>query len=214
MKIGLEPRCKRAKHILFFMAFATVICVFASALTQAVPVFEQKASHAAKLAATDIINRAADDVFGGITAEETVNITTNEDGAVTSVRADTAALNKLKTELSKAIQRCTAETENTVIYIPTGSLTPYEVLQGIGHRIPVRVALDGFSELDFQSEFESVGINQVKHKIYMNATVNVSVISAIMTRSEKVTAEIPVSETVIVGGIPDYYGTNMGIVGR
>lgn len=218
MKICLACSPLKTKRLVFFCCtfifFTILIALSYIILLQFKPVFEQKAAHAAKMSAINIINEATNDVFWGISSSQLVNITTNETGQITGVCADTAQMNKLKTKLSLSLQKYTENSDNLKISIPLGSLTPYAVLQGVGYRIPVKIVIDGFSKLDFESEFIQAGINQVKHKIYLIASVNVSVISAAMTKSETVTTEIPVAETVIVGTVPNYYGDNLGVIGR
>ncbi len=203
-----------------FFLCTVIICVFIFlALTLAIlsrfkPVFEEKAATAAKMKATDIINKAADSVFSNISSENFVNINKSETGVITSVSADTIEMNRLKTKLSLAIWEFTEKSENSTIYIPIGSLTSFSVLQGVGYRIPIKLSTDGFAKIDFDDEFVNAGINQVKHKIYMTASVRISVISSVMSKTETVTAEIPVAETVIVGSVPNYYGDNLKVVGR
>ncbi|MBO5060695.1 MAG: sporulation protein YunB [Clostridia bacterium] len=218
MKIVLTDRLNRGRRFCFFMLFLLLLCSFLVAsiciLARFKPVFEEKAGYAAKMKATDIINKAADSVFENINSADLVTINKNETGQMTSVSADTIEMNRLKTKLSLSIQKFTENTEDSVIYIPIGSLTDFSVLQGTGYRIPVKIAIDGFSKIDFDDEFVNAGINQVKHKIYMTASVRISIISAVMAKSETVTAEIPVAETVIIGDVPQYYGDSLSVVGR
>lgn len=218
MKIVLKQNRIKSKKTVFICCFLVssvlFVALFLAVLVQLKPVFEQKASHAAKVKAVDIINQSSNSAFDGITLSQMVNITTDDTGKITAVSADSIEINKLKTKLSHALQKFTKQNDNSLIYIPVGSLTPYPAFQGWGYRIPVKIEFDGFSKIDFESEFVNAGINQVKHKIYMIASVNVSVISSAMTKSETVTTEIPVAETVIVGTVPNYYGDNLGVIGR
>lgn len=217
MKIVLR-KCYRGNRLHFFaffiVFFLLFVCLAINILARFKPVFEEKASHAAKMKAIQIINDASDSVFSDIDAKELVTITSGEDGKITSVSANTIEMNKLKTELSKSIHQYTENAESSTVKIPIGSLTDFAVLQGLGYRIPVKIATDGFAKIDFDDEFVNAGINQVKHKIYMTVSVKVSVISAVMTKSETVITEIPVAETVISGAVPDYYGDNLSVVGR
>lgn len=216
MKIKLNGNfSKKLRFVCFFVTFSLIfINLFFAVLTRFKPVFEEKASHVAKTKATDIINKATDDIFFDISSPELVIIDKNEDGSITSVSADTVEINRLKTRLSKSIQKYAENAEDSTIYIPIGSLTNFAVLQGFGYRIPIKIATDGFTKIDFDDEFVSCGINQVKHKIFMVVSVRVSVVSAVFTRTETVTSEVPVAETVITGTVPTYYGNNMSILGR
>ena len=216
MKIKLNGNfSKKLCFVCFFVAFSLVFTnLFFAVLTRFKPVFEEKASHAAKTKAINIINSATGDVFSGISSPNLVIIDKGEDGSITSVQADTIEINRLKSKLSKRIQEYAENREESTVYIPIGSLTNFEVLQGFGYRIPVKIVTDGLAKIDFDDEFVSSGINQVKHKIFMTVSVRVSVVSAVFSRSETVTAEVPVAETVIAGTVPTYYGDNMSILGR
>lgn len=218
MKIVLKRSYSCSKKIRFFIFFILflLLLVFLSLgiLARFKPVFEEKASHSAKNIAIQIINDATDSVFSGIDAKELVTISCDEGGKITSVSANTIEMNKLKTELSKCISEFTENAEMSTVKIPVGSLTDFPVFQGVGYRIPVRIATDGYAKIDFDDKFENAGINQVRHKIYMTVSVKMSVISAVMTKSETVTTEVPVAETVISGTVPNYYGDNLSVLGR
>ncbi len=216
MKIKLYGKTVKKIHFPFIviLTFSVLVVFLFAVLARFKPVFIEKASHSAKVQATDIINKATDSVFSDISSLDLVIINQDGDGKITSVNADTIEMNRLKTKLSKSIQEYAKNTENSVVHIPIGSLTDFAVLQGVGYRIPVKVSTDGFAKIDFGDEFISCGINQVKHKIYMSVSVRVSVISSVFTKTETVTAQIPVAETVISGTVPNYYGDNMSILGR
>lgn len=216
MKIVLSG--KSSRKLRFFTIFITVlmiiVSIFAFILASFKSVFEEKVSHAARTEAVNIINDATGSIFSDISIPELVIIDKDESGNITSVNADTVGMNKLKTMISKSIQEYAEDARNSTVYIPIGSLTNFAVLQGLGYRIPISISTDSFSKVDFDDEFTDIGINQVKHKIFMTVSVRVSVISAVFTKTETVTTEVPISETVIPGTVPNYYGDNMSILGR
>ena len=216
MKILLGCKTVKKLRFPFFLLFTfSVLVVFLFViLARFKPIFIEKAAHSAKVQATDIINKATDNVFSDISSLDLVIINQDDDGKITSVNADTIEMNRLKTKLSKSIEEYAKTAEDSVVHIPIGSLTDFAVLQGVGYRIPVKVSTDGFAKIDFGDEFFSCGINQVKHKIFMTVSVRVSVISSVFTKTETVTAQVPVAETVISGTVPNYYGANMSILGR
>lgn len=218
MRIELSHRGRSAYKIIFFAVFVFITAVFVVTavliLSRFKSVFAAKASHAAKIRAVNVLNNAIDEALSGINSEEFVNIKTDENGAVTSVSADTAQMNRLRTRVLSAAEKIAENSDDAVVYIPVGSLTNYPVLQGMGYRIPVHIVIDGFTKVDFNDEFESCGINQVRHKIFLDASAEFSVISAAMTTSDTVSLKIPVSETVIAGSVPTYYGSGFSVMGR
>lgn len=216
MKIMLnKTSANRIKLVTFLVVILlSLVYIFVNVLFRFRPVFLEKASHTAKTRAVDIINKATDSVFSDISSPQMVIIDKDNEGNVISVKADTILINRLKTKLSNSIQRYAEDSTDSKVYIPVGSLTDFEVLQGVGYRIPINVATDSITKIDFKDEFVSAGINQVKYKIYMIVSVRVSVISATMTKSETVESHVPVAEVVLSGTVPNYYGDNMSILGR
>ena len=216
MKIMLKG--KKSKKTRFFVIFLTtfllIFILIIAVLLQFKPVFEEKASHAAKTQAIKIINNATDSIFSDISVPELAIIDKDDNGNIVSVKADTIEMNRLKSKLSKSIQQFAENAENATVHIPIGSLTDFSVLQGFGYRIPINISTDGLAKIDFEDEFVSCGINQVKHKIFMTVSVRVTVVSSAYSKSETITTEIPVTETVISGTVPNYYGDRMSILGR
>ncbi len=218
MKIMLSGGAFKGNRRGMLLTSFLFVCVFAAAafwiFSSFKQVFEEKAAVAAKIKAVKVINDAAEQVFSGADTQNLLRISRNEKEMITSVSTDTAKLNRIRAELSVKLAEYAEKENDTTVYIPAGSLTKFAVLQGVGMKIPVKVALDGFYEIDFNDKFESAGINRVRHKIYMTASVNISAISAVMAKKETVTTEIPLSETVFAGEVPQYYGDGINIAGR
>lgn len=216
MKIMLHGRF--AKRFFMLTAFfATILFLLAGAfliLLRFAPVLEEKASNVAKNEAVNMINKATYSVFYDISTPELSAIDKDENGKIVSITANTVEINRLKTKLAKDIQEYTEDGKISTVYIPIGSLTNFAALQGFGYRIPVKISTDGFANVDFEDEFTSCGINQVLHKLYLTVSVKVSVISFAFSKTETITNKVPVSETVISGTVPNYYGDNMSILGR
>ncbi|MDD6214391.1 MAG: sporulation protein YunB [Firmicutes bacterium] len=218
MKISLSSRklLTRGKlfFLLFIIVFLSMISLSALVFVRFKPNFEERAKDAARVKATEILNRSIGSVFDDINCCDLVNITNDDAGNVKSVSADTIKMNRLKTCICSRITELAEKNEDMIVYVPMGSLTKYNVLQGVGYKIPIKVAQDGIPSVDFEDEFVQSGINQVKHKIYITAKVDIVIVSAVMNVSETVSTEIPVAETVIVGDVPTYFGDKMSFVGR
>lgn len=218
MKIVLGSSEKPHGKILFIFIFILTTLLFISAavftLGRIRPVFEEKAAHAAKIKAIEAINNAAGDVFDEFDTDSLVRINSDDNGNIISVCADSVTMNRLRSKIGLKISEYAEKCDNTYVYIPIGSLTSYPVFQGMGYKIPVKISIDGLAKVDFKDEFTDAGINQVKHKIFLTAETEVYAVSAVMTISEKISAEIPVCETVIVGDVPDYYGSGLNVVGK
>lgn len=177
------------------------------------PVFSLKASAYINNAAVTIINNSMLQVFENdkIVYNELMNIKYDDKGNVVSVTADTQEINRLKSKVSTAVQKNVEEYEYSDIKIPFGSVLKNNVFQGVGPNISFSVSPTGMTKVDFNDEFVSGGINQVRHKIYLDVSVTISLVSAAMQKSETVNNRVLVAETVIVGTAPNYYADNTPI---
>ena len=70
-----------------------------------------------------------------------------------------------------------------------------------------KIALEraGNIETEIKSEFTSVGINQTLHRIYLNLTCTVDILTPFESIGKSITSQVLLTETVIVGTVPDTY---------
>ena len=57
----------------------------------------------------------------------------------------------------------------------------------------------------FETEFETAGINQTRHKIFLTLETSVSLIVPADSRMVQVTSTVPIAESIIVGQVPDSF---------
>ena len=79
------------------------------------------------------------------------------------------------------------------------------LLAGRGPCLRVRMQSVGTATARFDNQFSSAGINQTRHRIILDVDVHVSILLPGLTTYTKVSNEISVAETVIVGGVPETY---------
>ena len=79
---------------------------------------------------------------------------------------------------------------------------------GRGPEISLKLHQVGAVDTEIHSEFISEGINQTKHRISVLVTVEISAILPLHSTDIKISDEFLVSETVIVGEIPNVYLDN------
>ena len=129
----------------------------------------------------------------------------DEQGHVTALYSNMAEFNRLQTTISDEILQRLSEVSTSELSIPVGSLTGSSLLAGRGPSIRVRMQAVGSTQCSFRNAFTQAGINQTKHQVLLNVDVNMSILLPGFTASTKVTNEIAVAETVIVGGVPENY---------
>lgn len=87
------------------------------------------------------------------------------------------------------------------------------MLSGRGPGVKIRISSIGNIETNLNSEFTSQGINQTLHRIYVDISCNVKVLTPFKDIERKITNKVLLAENVIVGNIPDSYYNLEGLNG-
>ena len=194
------------------LIWLTVIFTLLLALTVAVvlhmkPVVVDLATARTSNAVNRIVVAAVNDAVesGRIDYAQLVDFDKDAEGHVTALRSNMAAFNRLQASIADDILQRMAEVSSTDLAIPIGTLTGSPLLAGRGPCLRVRMQSVGTATARFDNQFSSAGINQTRHRIILNVDVHVSILLPGLTTYTKVSNEISVAETVIVGGVPETY---------
>ncbi len=194
------------------LIWLTVIFTLLLALTVAVvlhmkPVVVDLATARTSNAVNRIVVAAVNDAVdsGRIDYEQLVDFDKDADGHVTALRSNMAAFNRLQASIADDILQRMAEVSSTDLAIPIGTLTGSPLLAGRGPCLRVRMQSVGTATARFDNQFSAAGINQTRHRIILDVDVHVSILLPGLTTYTKVSNEISVAETVIVGGVPETY---------
>ena len=137
--------------------------------------------------------------------DDLVTITRKENGDISAVSANALKINKIARDTASISQSNLKNLSLNGIPVPLGALTGIEAFAGLGPSIHFRIIPVSSVTCGFSSSFQSVGINQTKHSIYLNVLVDVSIVMPSRTENFAVTTDILVGESVIIGTIPDTY---------
>ena len=58
---------------------------------------------------------------------------------------------------------------------------------------------------NFETEFETAGINQTRHKIFLTLRATISLIVPTGSQLVDVTSKVPIVESIIVGEVPQSF---------
>lgn len=202
-------------RLFFYLSVITVSlgASFIVFITVVRPIFIQRLQYYGEKTATEVVNNAISDVFSaeGNDFSELISLDKNSDGTVSALKTDTIEMNRLRADITNALEDELTKIDTGYVNIPMGSIMGNELFAGMGPDVKIKIRPVGLISVDFYDDFESCGINQSRHTIYMQASVDVSVITQQAKTTSKISAKIPVSETVIIGNVPKYYGTNSSL---
>ena len=137
--------------------------------------------------------------------DDLVTIHRDNAGNIISVAANPLKINKIARDTASISQSNLKNLSLNGIPVPLGALTGIEAFAGLGPNINFRIIPVSSVSCDYSSTFESVGINQTKHSIYLNVIADISIVMPSRTENFAVLTEILVGESVIVGAVPDAY---------
>ena len=126
-------------------------------------------------------------------------------GRITALKTNMSEVNRLKTDILNIINDEILALDTHDIGIPLGSILFPELLSGKGPVIPVRVISISNSDAQFLSQFSEAGINQTLQQLTMEVGVDVTILVLSDTVTFRVTSQVVVAETIIVGTVPDTF---------
>lgn len=201
-------RRKTHKYISFIVLIIVIIVI----LNITVMFFDQRvmpsvteiATIMAKSQTLDIINKKSVDILSkDFKYDEMVKIEKDNQGNIILIQADTGKLNYIAAELSTECNKELSDMKSNAIKVPLGWMSDKSAFYNVGPKISVEIEPIGNISTSYESKFESAGINQTRHKIYLNVTAKIRLRLPLRNQDAEVSTQVPVSDTIIVGKIPN-----------
>ncbi len=206
-----KPKPKKRNPIklclnLIFLLFVVSIVSFVFA---SYPIFVASCKTAAGSKATHIIQEEVENRMNYYTYSDFIKIEKNEAGQVTLMQANTVLLNQIISKITNDIQTRIDQSPTTMVYINYGSVSGISILKNFGPKFEIELETAGAITTQVKSQFESVGINQTLHKIYLELNGSIGILTPIGSFSKEVASQVLLTEAIIVGEIPDtFYNFN------
>lgn len=198
----------RKNVFIFFMIF--VLSVFIGSFLYIDRTLRPTITVLAETKALELANRSinksvAEMVDGKIHYEDLMNIKLDSKGNISFIQANTIMMNEMASAVALEIQDELKKVKSTSAYIPIGTALGSPILAKYGPQLKVSIEPIGTVSVQFKTNFESSGINQTRHRIYLEAKTQVKVVIPLTTSTKEVKAQIPICETIIVGDVPQSY---------
>lgn len=160
----------------------------------------------AQAMAVEYMHEAVQYVMGdGVTYEEMMHVRTDDMGRVTLIQANAARMNALATKTALRSQEQLESAEAQSVSIPLGAALGIPFFSAMGPRISVRILPVSAVTANFSTEFESAGINQSRHKIFLSLQANVRLVIPTGGRQVTLNSQVLIAESIIVGDVPQSY---------
>ena len=154
--------------------------------------------------ATRALNGALTEALdGGINYEDLMNVRMDEKGQVALLSANTMRMNLLADRAGDAALRKLEAVSNQQVSVPLGAALGMTLLAGSGPGIPISIVPIGSVQTNFETEFEACGINQTRHKVFLQLSASIRIVIPTGAKTTNVTANMLVAESIIVGKVPE-----------
>lgn len=156
--------------------------------------------------AVETLNRAVKDVTkNGVGYEELIDMRLDAQGHVAMLRANTMRMNEIAAQTALQAEEELNSIKNQFVEIPLGAGLGVRFLSGFGPRISVQILPVGAVHTSFDTQLETAGINQTRHKIFLTLRATVSLIIPTGSQLVEVESKIPIAESIIVGEVPQSF---------
>ncbi|MBR2617385.1 MAG: sporulation protein YunB, partial [Clostridia bacterium] len=180
MKGFKQAKRKSKKHV----KLKIILLVLLAATVVVYSVFRNNAKHVimavsearVKAMTTTSVNLAIYETLNGISYSDLIDVIKDEKGEIAMLSANAVKVNRLARDTAYLSQRNLELLGTQGVEIPIGAFTGSKILAGFGPEVTIKIIPVGSVNCDFYSEYETVGINQTLHKIYMEAVADVDII--------------------------------------
>lgn len=206
----MEYYTKRRNHkyVLVILIIIIILVIFNTIITffdkRVMPSITEIAEIMAKSQALDIINETSVKVLSDeFKYDEMIKIEKDNNGNINLIQADTVKLNYIASELAMECNKKLSDMNDAKVQVPLGWMSDKSIFYNLGPKISMKIEPVGNISTSYESKFESAGMNQTRHKIYLNISANMRIKLPIQNKQIEVDTQIPVSDTIIVGKIPN-----------
>ena len=203
---------KRKKYnisgfILLFLIISFVFTVFSAFDTDSMfmSTIIESAEIEAKEFANNSINNSINKTINELDVSADNFYKKSNDFGNLSISADTILINLFCSELSNNInEKLSLQTEN-IIKVPVGSMFGIDIISNIGPDIGFSVIPISEAMVDYNTEFNSVGINQTNFKIWIDISTRVKIINPLQKKEILFQRKLMLVDIVTEGEVPENY---------
>lgn len=200
---------RRKKKTVFSIVFINIIIVgiIISADLALRDAFFDIAEVRAIQLATEAANKALQQEVANenLQYQDFILIHKDSDGRIVLMQANTIRVNKFAADTTLAVQKALEDLSWQSFGIPVGQVLGIPFLANLGPRIKYNILPVGAVRVNVVDTFESAGINQTRHSIYLNFDTNVRIVIPSKGGVAVVGMQVPLVDSIIVGNVPSTF---------
>lgn len=191
--------------LLFGIGIVGILSCVVMFVCAAYPIFEASCRNKAGALAIKITSNEVIKVMSDYQYEDLVQVEKDTNGEVVMIKARIVPINKIISNITSNIKKEIDNTEQTLVQINMGAISGISMLSAVGPRFNIKMESSGNVKTNLLSEFSSVGINQSLHRIYVDLTTTISILTPFNIIRNEYSNKVLLTESIIVGQIPETY---------
>lgn len=210
--------CRKRKRLKKIVALVLVLSLLIVAglyvRSNIVPLVTEKAYYSIRGEAVTALNNAYQKTVEEMTSlgySDFVTVTKDSDGKISFISVDMLKVNNVMSFISTVVLEEMQSIATDGVDVPLGAFSGILLLGDNGKDVNIEVETVGIAECNFRSDFETVGINQVRHTLYIDIVASANVVLPLYAKDVFCESSLLLCENVIVGEVPEFYLENKGV---
>lgn len=194
------------KHPARWITVLSVIMLFVFINNSLKPVFFNLAEVEAVRIANKAINEVIDREIENIKYDDLISYQMDKSGNIVMMQPNIREINRFSSRIALDIQSRLEEVTGVTVDVPLFKVLGFDLLAGFGPTVKARVIPRGYTYPPrIKDSFQSAGINQTKHKIYLDVEAKLKLIIPFFQQTTTINADVPLIEVTILGRVPEIY---------
>lgn len=210
--------CRKRKRLKKIVTLVLVLSLLTGAglyvRSNIVPLVTEKAYYSIRGEAVTALNDAYQKTVDEMTSlgySDFVTVTKDSNGKISFISVDMLKVNNVMSFISTVVLEEMQSIATDGVDVPLGAFSGILLLGDNGKDVNIEVETVGIAECNFRSDFETVGINQVRHTLYIDIVASANVVLPLYAKDVFCESSLLLCENVIVGEVPEFYLENKGV---
>lgn len=137
--------------------------------------------------------------------EPLLEVTRDNEGNIQYLEPNSRVINKLLLEFSANVKENYDLGDTEEIKVNWGVITGSKILSQLPFTATVKVQPVSLTKFQYETEFETEGINQTRYYVYCTITSKIHILAPFTDKTAEINRRVLLAEAVIVGKVPDSY---------
>ena len=137
--------------------------------------------------------------------EPLLTVERDDEGNIQYLEPNSRVINKLLLEFSTNVKENYSLDDVEEIKVNWGVITGSKILSQLPFTAKVKVQPVSLTKFQYESEFETEGINQTRYRLYCTVNSQIHIVAPFTDKTAEINRKVLLAEAVIVGKVPDSY---------